>query len=171
MTAIYGARWVSAMGASPEDAAGKLTVAGDTWAQGLAGLTGDQLACGLRACVHAGDGWPPSLPEFRLSCMGVPTIADTRHNLREKFEDFHPFTLMVYRRLDYWNYQRAEIRQGEKMLLEAYEEARAAVLRGEPMPQKPQLVTHTPQAPKPADPEIARRAINEMREACGRVAS
>jgi hypothetical protein len=169
MVAIYGPRWVSAMGVSPLAADGSVTVAGETWSEGLADLTGDQFAKGLRSCLSSGDGWPPTLPEFRLACIGVPSIGEVRQNLRDRFEAYQPFTLMVYRRIDYWNYVRADMRQAERMLAEAYEEARAAVLRGEPLPEKPQLVTHEPAPPAPSDPEVGRRAIAEIREQLSKV--
>lgn len=37
------------------------------WAEGLAGLTGEQIANGLK--VWDGD-WPPSMPEFQKACTG-----------------------------------------------------------------------------------------------------
>lgn len=37
------------------------------WANGLAGMTGEQIRCGLDTW---GEPWPPSLPEFRKACKG-----------------------------------------------------------------------------------------------------
>ena len=42
-------------------------VAMDEWAQGLSGITGEQIATGLRLWQ---EDWPPSLPEFRNACLG-----------------------------------------------------------------------------------------------------
>ena len=38
------------------------------WRDGLAGLTGEQIAHGLETWT---DAWPPSLPEFRDACLGT----------------------------------------------------------------------------------------------------
>jgi hypothetical protein len=145
MAAIYGARWVSVMGASPTNGKGELTVAGDTWSQGLAGLEPDQIAAGMRACVASAEGWPMNLPEFRAACVAAPSLAEVRQALREDFATFEPFTLAVYRRLDFWNYRRADARTADKILSEAYAEAKQALMRGEPLPQPPHLIERTPQ--------------------------
>lgn len=40
----------------------------ETWGEGLAGLTADQVRRGLNGCANL--DWPPSLPEFRRLCVG-----------------------------------------------------------------------------------------------------
>jgi hypothetical protein len=65
MADVFGYRWVSAFGECDESG---------TWAKGLAGLTGDDLARGIRRVIDAGMSWPPSLPEFRVLC--TPTAAE-----------------------------------------------------------------------------------------------
>lgn len=167
MTAIYGPRWTSSMGVVPVNEDGSLTVSGDTWAQGLSGLTPDQIAHGLRSCLATDSGWPPTLPEFRAKCVDVPPITDVRAQLRGEFKDFAPFTLMVYRRLDFWNYRRAETRQAEHMLSEAYNDAKGALLRGEPLPEIPrQLEQHMPAA-QPSNPDLVAECLATMRRALG----
>lgn len=47
-----------------------LTEAAKTWASGMSGLTGEQVADGLRECVDCGEAWPPGLPEFVAMCRG-----------------------------------------------------------------------------------------------------
>lgn len=64
MSEIYGHRWVSSYGAAPSD----------TWARGLAGMTGEQLGRGLAACLKSGDEWPPTLPGFCKLCLTIPGI-------------------------------------------------------------------------------------------------
>lgn len=64
MSEIYGHRWVSSYGATPSD----------TWARGLAGMTGEQLGRGLAACLKSGDEWPPTLPGFCKLCLTIPGI-------------------------------------------------------------------------------------------------
>ena len=58
MGRIYGHRWASQYGAADDG----------TWAAALADLAEDELFAGLRACALSGDGWPPTLPEFRALC-------------------------------------------------------------------------------------------------------
>lgn len=70
MTHIFGHRWTSAFGENATDDAGDLTDTANTWATGLSGLTGEQIAKGLHACCQAKpDEWP-SVPMFREKCMG-----------------------------------------------------------------------------------------------------
>ncbi|MFA4660196.1 hypothetical protein P2A10_17530, partial [Xanthomonas perforans] len=76
MAEIYGTRWTSGFGADPS------TGAGSTWAKGLAGVTAQQLGAGLTACIAAADPWPPTLPEFRARCLGVPSLAQVSNELR-----------------------------------------------------------------------------------------
>ncbi len=65
MTEVFGYRWASAYGTSDQSG---------TWAKGLAGLTGDDLARGVRKVIELGMDWPPSMPEFRKLCL--PSEAD-----------------------------------------------------------------------------------------------
>ena len=67
---LYGHKFTSTYGASPLNENGQLTDVVRTWATGLAGVTGEQVADGLRACVASGEAWPPSLPEFTAMCRG-----------------------------------------------------------------------------------------------------
>ena len=58
--ARYGHRWTSAI-------EGIERVAVQEWAEGLRGMTADQVKTGLATW---GGEWPPSLPEFRGACLG-----------------------------------------------------------------------------------------------------
>ena len=49
---------------------GNLTEVAKTWASGLRGITGEQIANGLRECINCGESWPPTLPEFVSMCKG-----------------------------------------------------------------------------------------------------
>ena len=39
---------------------------------GAAWRSGPQLAAGLSACIASADPWPPTLPDFRARCLGIP---------------------------------------------------------------------------------------------------
>lgn len=75
MSEIYGHRWVSSYGAVPSD----------TWARGLAGFTGAQIARGLAACLKTTEEWPPSLPAFRDRCLTVQNVPEAN----TAWEDAH----------------------------------------------------------------------------------
>jgi len=47
-----------------------LTDIAKTWGSGLAGITGEQIATGLRACCDDSTGEWPSLPWFKSKCLG-----------------------------------------------------------------------------------------------------
>jgi len=63
MAEIYGHKWVSAHGASDIN---------NTWLAGLEDLLPKSIGVGLTACIKRSDPWPPSLPEFRSLCLGLP---------------------------------------------------------------------------------------------------
>lgn len=72
LTHIYGHKFASAYGESATEE-NNLTEAARTWASGLRGLTGEQIANGLRECISCGASWPPTLPEFVSMCKGKQT--------------------------------------------------------------------------------------------------
>lgn len=66
MAAIYGHRWVSSFGESDEDG---------TWLRGLQDVPASLIGQGLEKCIKfRNDDWPPSLPEFRRLCIGIPSV-------------------------------------------------------------------------------------------------
>ena len=69
LTHLYGHKFSAAFGESAANPDGSLTDVAQTWAGALRGITGAQLAAGLRTCIGSGDAWPPSLPEFRAMCL------------------------------------------------------------------------------------------------------
>lgn len=74
MTQTYGHKWTSNFGDAPK--------ADHAWAKILGGLSGQQIANGLRrmievAASNAGTGkesWPPDATEFRAMCLHVPGL-------------------------------------------------------------------------------------------------
>lgn len=67
MTYLFGHKFTSTYGESAV-VDGVLTDVAKTWAIALTGITGEQIANGLEACVNKGEAWPPSLPEFVAMC-------------------------------------------------------------------------------------------------------
>lgn len=159
MTQIYAHRWTAPHGESP-DAEGS---SAETWAKGLAGLSGAHLAAGLRACITRADPWPPTLPEFRALCLSIPPMPAVRRELAGD-GDRSGFAVLVWERLDSYAYRHADGRAAERILADAYAEAREHVMAGGALPP-PRMALPAPEkpAPVPARPEVARAALAELR--------
>lgn len=127
---IYGHKFVSQFGADPYSGTGQ------SWATGLADLTMEQLAEGVEACKFAADPWPPTLPQFRARCLGVPTLAAVR------LDASTPFARLVWQFLDVYRYRTSPGEAGERLLRDAYELAREHVMRGGALPQESKAITH-----------------------------
>jgi hypothetical protein len=161
MLATYGHRWESAFGRHPDG----ITAA--TWAHGLSDLPDADIASAAHACLSFGDGWPPTLPEFRALALRIPTLAQVRADLAHRDSPRDGFTLLVLKGLDGYAYRRADIDRAERMLREAYTEARAARLEGVPLPETLPELLHVPTPPKPAAPEVARKYLDEIAATLG----
>lgn len=129
MTAIYGHRWVSSYSDTCAD------VAGATWAAGLAGFTAEQLGRGLRECARGADAWPPSLPEFRALCLGVPSLFEVERDLRPGYPNPSPFARMVQSWLDPFALRNADARESRRMIRDAFEECARYVLHNGGIPE------------------------------------
>jgi len=160
---LYGHRWVSAYGADPS------SPTGDTWAQCLAGISREELELGLAACMNRADPWPPSLPEFRCLCLGIPAWPAVRLEFAASDnQPRSPFTRMVAQHLDTWAFHNAATHEAQRMLHEAYDMAVESRLRGEPLP--PVLTALPKPAPRqftPAAPDVAKRHIEEINTMLG----
>lgn len=63
---MYGGQFVAKYGDRP----------GPLWRAEIAKLTDDQLTAGFEALLSGGSAFPPSLPEFRVACLGEPETLD-----------------------------------------------------------------------------------------------
>lgn len=156
MAEIYGHRWTASFGANPdsEGAAG-------TWAKGLAGITPAQLAYGLKACITSSDPWPPTLPEFRAMCLGIPSLVSVRAEVNGKGERT-PFGILVWERVDGYQYRQMSAKDAERMLQGAYEDAREFVMRGGELPVISAAVEHEAKEPEPVTPEQAKANLAKL---------
>lgn len=161
MAEIYGHKWTSAYGDNPNEGAAQ------TWAKGLAGLRSQQLADGLKACLASADPWPPTLPEFRSMCLGIPSLARVRIEIRGR--DFTPFTRAVWANLDGYLFKQAAADKSDRMLRDAYELTREEVMRGQPLPEPSVAITEEVREFKPCSDEAraAARAVVEAAMARG----
>lgn len=161
MEAIYPHRWKSAIGPDANSVAGK------EWAEALAELTPHQIRRGLKAC-RDGLGpvdFPPSIPRFRELCFDLPPIAEVRREIGSRDAERTPFGLLVARGIDMWAYRQADAHAAERMLREAYAEARAHVLAGGELPVVlPALTDDTERERPEASPEVVAAALASVRE-------
>ena len=163
MAALYHHRWSSALGDMPQSDDGALTVAGDTWSRGLAGITPDQIGLGIDACMTRSDPWPPTLPEFRALCLQVPSLDDTRLNVTTRHVTDAPFYRLVWQLLDTHRFRNSRAEDSDRVLRAAYEAARDHVMRLRPYP--PAASGALPQ-PADAGPLVATMPADEaMRRA------
>ncbi len=160
MAEIYGHRFTSAFGERSDCGAAL------TWGKGLAGITPAQLADGLIACLASADPWPPSLPEFRARCLGIPAFADVQQQITGA-GDRSPFAVLVWSHVDSHRYRNASADRAERMLRDAYDGARVKVMRGHQLPQPVTGVLaagQAPDSPTPCDPAVAQQAFAELDE-------
>lgn len=156
MLAMYGHAWASQNG---DHAAG---ITAETWASCLVGITPEQIAAGLRACLAEGAEFPPSAPRFRAMCVGIPGLAEVRYRIRQG--EATPFTRLVWQSIDGYRYRQASSDVADRMLRDAYELAREHVMRGNPLPEgSRELECDEPTPAKPASPEMASQHLSVIR--------
>lgn len=155
LSEIYGHKWTSAYGT---DSSGS---AGQTWAKGLSGLTAAQVGDGLKTSLASADPWPPTLPEFRSRCLGIPSLQEVK--LEVYSGQRSPFTLVVWQQIDGYLFKQASADKSDRMLKDAYEMARELVMRGHPLPEVPEhSIEHKEAEFKPASKESVEAARKTM---------
>lgn len=152
MVAVFGHAWAGTHGLTPHDKTGALSISGDTWARAMAGMSGQQIAAGIEACIAEGAEFPPNLPRFRAMCLGVPSLAAVRSELRRG--ESSPFARATWAELDAFRYKRASAEQADRLLRDAYDLVRDRVMRGETLPELPvAFIPHEVSQLTPTTPE------------------
>lgn len=87
MAGLYGHKWTSSYGASDIklDEHNKPRADSGIWAKALSGVTGREIAHGMKLCTtRTGSqaAWPPSAPEFRDMCVSARTDASIPDQIR-----------------------------------------------------------------------------------------
>jgi len=158
MAEIYGFKWSSAYGENPNIGAAV------TWAKGLAGLSGRQLADGLAACIASAEPWPPTLPQFRMMCLGIPPFDAVRADTGKQ----DGFTRLVWQYLDGHRYRMASADKADKLLLAAYNRAKEAAMRGTELPPAPEAqITHEQAKAMPATRDQVARHMDDIARELG----
>lgn len=163
MAGMFGHTWTSQYGAAPQG------IGGDTWAAALSGVSGEQIAAGLKATLLLASDFPPSAPRFRALCFGIPSLGQVRVELMPGHPSPSRFARMVWSFVDSWRYRQSSESKQDAMLREAYELARDAVMRGEPLPAEPVAAIEAPEekAFTPARPETVAEAAARIAAALG----
>ena len=156
---MFGHTWASAYGEAPTG------TTAETWASCLAGVTTAQIADGLRACLAEGAEFPPSAPRFRAMCLGIPSLAAVRLEVRSGIAS--PYTRAVWANLDAYRYRQAPADQADRMLRDAYDLTREQVMRGQPLPEASPAIVQEPRQHRPASPERREAALNEIAASLG----
>lgn len=153
MAEIYGHRWSSSYGDDPAGSAAQ------TWAKGMAGLTPQQVADGIGSSIACADPWPPTLPEFRLRCLGIPTFAAVRADVGRQ----DGFSRLVWQYLDGHRYRLASSDKADKLLAEAYDQAKEFVMRGGQLPGEPVAeIGHEEREVTPATREEVQKHMDQI---------
>lgn len=163
LLAMYGHRFESAHGRTPAG------IAGDTWRAALADIDPIGIGRGLDACLRSGEEWPPSAPQFRAMCLGIPSLAHVRHNVTKHGAEREAFTRLTWQFLDGYAFSRAPQDNADRMLRDAYDLAREHVMAGGALPEGP--VNYLEQAAKqpvePATPEKVRAVMADIANVLG----
>ena len=159
MLGMYGHTWASAYGDAPTG------TTAETWASCLAGVSTAQIADGLRACVAEGGEFPPSAPRFRAMCLGIPSLAVVRLEIRGG--EHSPFTRAVWANLDSYRFRQSSADVADRILRDAYDLTREQVMRGQPLPAPSAAIAKEQREVRPAPPEVARAHLSGIAEILG----
>jgi hypothetical protein len=154
MSHMFGHTWASQYGVDPAGAAA------DTWSTALAGITPEQIALGLQTTLALGAEWPPTAPRFRAMCMGIPSIAQVRYEMRFPRERT-PFMRQMWAFLDSHRFASDD---SDRAVAEAYELTCTYVMRGGELPDGVviSLERQRPPKPVPASDATARAELERM---------
>ena len=156
---MYGHAWASAYGDAPTG------TTAETWASCLAGVSTQQIADGLRACLAEGAEFPPSAPRFRAMCLGIPSLALVRLELRH--ENPSAFTRAVWQNIDAYRFRQVSSDVADRMVRDAYDLTREQVMRGQPLPEPSLAVEQEKREFKPASREVREAAMDKIAASLG----
>ena len=156
----WGHRWTSALGEVPfDEQARTLTVTGALWARQLTGLHERDILAAIDYFAGRLD-WPPSLAEIRRQALGIPSFDAVKADITRHAT---PFGRMVWQYLDHWAFTRADQREADRMLRNAYDHAVERRLLGDDLPDEPEdAIEHERPVFKPATPEQVQHHIDDI---------
>ena len=125
MTAMYGHRWTSSFGDDPRGFAGR------EWSSELLKFTRRQIDDAIQSCKAGSDGWPPSLPSFKLLCLGIPKFTTLKADIGKRNK---PFTRFVWQHLDSYAFTTSDTRSAEALLRSTYDHCVELRMNGAELP-------------------------------------
>jgi hypothetical protein len=137
MLALFGHAWSSQYGTAADG------IAAETWAVALAGVTGKQIADGLRATMALGKDFPPSAPRFRALCMNIPSQAMASRMIYGK-ESATPFSRHMWGYIDAYRFRTADMDKTDRMIVEAYGLTTEYLMQGGHLPDEPAAMLEAP---------------------------
>jgi len=161
MLAHYGHAWRAEHGLVPDGERAAV------WSDAMAGLSGQQIANGIRAATMRLSDFPPRAAKFRELCLGIPSLGEVIAELANTNAERSPFATAVWRRLDDWAYRCADTRKADAMMAKAYAHVRKRVLLGDALPKPEPQVEHKPEPFTPAQPHVVDRAFAEIMQTLG----
>lgn len=161
MLAAFGHTWSSQYGDHPAG------ITAETWASALAGITGQQIGEGLRACIAEGQQFPPGAPRFRAMCLGIPAFAQVKLESTRTDAERSPFTRAVWMFVDGYSYRHAALKDADRMLREAYELASEQRMRGAPLPDPPAAALEGPSESIVELPPTREARLNHLKDVLG----
>ena len=167
-TSVWGKLWERHFGLSPlDEATGELTPTAVMWARGLGEFPRAVVLRALEDFMLRGVTFPPNLAELRRACVGIPSLAEVRADLGRKNM---PFTLLVWEKLDPWDFGHADQRRAHAMLEDAYQWAADHRMRGAALPALPAPAGEgekSPQAARTISPAEVRAWLDRIRAQLG----
>lgn len=156
---LFGHTFTSQYGTAPNGSVA------ETWGTALAGLTGQQLAHGLREVVKLGSEWPPSAPRFRMLCLNIPTLASVSQEFKNTDgKNRSPFARKLWQFIDSYQFGRSDHDKADRMFRDAYELACEVVMNGGALDPAPVAVIENekPAEIKPASEVVVKKHIAEI---------
>lgn len=161
----WGHRWTSALGDLPVNDDGSITASAALWARHLAGLEERDVLAAIDHFAGRSD-WPPALAEIRKRAFGIPSLEEVKADIGRRATGFGR---MVWNNLDAWAFTRADQREAERMLRNAYDYAVERRMCGDEFPPEPAgELEHQRQEPPPAPtPEEREATLARVRAELG----
>lgn len=161
----WGHRWTSALGELPVNDDGTITASAALWSRHLAGISEHDVLDALDHFAGRSD-WPPALAEIRKRAFGIPSLEEVKADIGRRATGF---ARLVWNNLDAWAFTRADQRDAERMLRNAYDFAVERRMAGEPLPLPPagELEHQQPKPPRAPTPEEREATLARVRAEIG----
>lgn len=163
---MYGHKWTSVHGVSDADG---------LWSKALAGLSGQDIARGMQACLEQKLEWPPSAPQFCGMCQALPAdygLPDEQKAYSEACRNAHPSMAGITKwshnavyhaavETGFYNLNTLAQAASRKLFDRNYTIAMRMVMAGEQLKAMPLALPETVSAR--TTPEVGKAALADIR--------